>query len=134
LVAAWFLGGFVRDWRGDPEGAVEHFTHAMRLSPLDPEMYRMQAGMAIAHIFAGRFEEAAIWAKRAYREMPAQLMVAAASFALAGRLEEARQAMDRLRELDPTLRPSNVTKYVPISRPQDIAVFVEGLRKAGLPD
>jgi TolB-like protein/Flp pilus assembly protein TadD len=134
LVAAWFLGGFVRDWRGDPDGAIEHFTHAMRLSPLDPEMYRMQAGMAIAHIFAGRFEDAASWAKKAYREMPAQLMVVSASYALAGRIEEARQAMDRLRQLDPTLRASGVTKYVPISRPQDVAVFADGLRKAGLPD
>ncbi len=23
--AAWFLGGFVRVWRGDPDGAIEHF-------------------------------------------------------------------------------------------------------------
>jgi hypothetical protein len=27
----------------------------MRFSPLDPEMFRMQAGMAMSHLFAGRF-------------------------------------------------------------------------------
>src|SRR5262249_33332023 len=62
LAAAWFLGGFVRVWRGDSEGAIAHFTQAIRLSPLDPEMYRMQAGMAVAHLFAGRFDEASSWA------------------------------------------------------------------------
>jgi tetratricopeptide (TPR) repeat protein len=42
LAAAWFLGGFIRIWRGEPDEAIEHLTHGMRLSPLDPEMYRMQ--------------------------------------------------------------------------------------------
>ena len=44
LAAAWFLGGFLRVWHGETDAAIEHFTRAMRLSPLDPEMYRMQAG------------------------------------------------------------------------------------------
>ena len=39
LAAAWFLGGFLRVWRGEPDDAIEHFARAMRLSPLDPEMY-----------------------------------------------------------------------------------------------
>src|SRR5690606_29473572 len=62
LASAWLLGGFLRAWRGDPDGAIAHFAQAMRLSPLDPEMYRMQAGMAAAHLFAGRFDDASSWA------------------------------------------------------------------------
>ena len=54
LAAAWFLGGFLRVWRGEPDHAIERFARAMRLSPLDPEMYRMQAGVAMAHLLAGR--------------------------------------------------------------------------------
>src|SRR5216683_5316265 len=45
LASAWFLGGFLRVWNGEPDGAIEHFARAMRLSPFDPEIYRMQAGM-----------------------------------------------------------------------------------------
>jgi TolB-like protein len=137
LAAAWFLGGFVRVWRGDPDGAIEHFVHGMRLSPLDPEIYRMQAGMSAAHLFAGRFDEAASWAGQAFRELPSFLMVgavSAASHALAGRAEEARRAMQHLRALDPAFRVSTLGKLVPIRRPQDLAVFEDGLRKAGLPD
>jgi TolB-like protein len=137
LAAAWFLSGFVRVWHGDPESAIAHFTQAMRLSPLDPEMYRMQAGMAAAHLFAGRFDEASSWAEKAFRDLPTFLIVVAlivASHAIAGRIEDARRAMHHLRQLDPTFRISNLRDYLPIRRPQDLAVFADGLRRAGLPD
>jgi len=137
LAAAWFLGGFVRVWDGDPDGAIAHFTQAMRLSPLDPELYRMQAGMAVAHLFAGRLDEASSWAAKSFRNLPSFLMVVAiiaASHALAGRTDEARRAMQRLRQLDPALRISNLTDWLPIRRPQDLAVFSDGLRTAGLPE
>ena len=137
LAAAWFLGGYVRVWRGDADGAAEYFAQAMRLSPLDPEMYRMQAGMAVARLFAGRFDEASSWASKAFRALSSFLMVAAicaASHALAGRAEEARRTMRHLRALDPALRISNLTDWLPIRRPQDLAVFSDGLRKAGLPE
>jgi TolB-like protein len=137
LAAAWFLGGFARAWGGDPDGAVAHFTQAMRLSPLDSEMYRMQAGMAMAHLFAKRFDEASSWAAKSFRDLPTFLVVVvliAASHALAGRTDEAQRAMQHLRQLDPTLRISNIVDYIPIRRPQDLAILSDGLRKAGLPE
>lgn len=60
--------------------------------------------------------------------------VIAASHALAGRNDEAGRAMQGLRELDPTLRVSNLTDWLPIRRQQDLAIFTDGLRKAGLPE
>ncbi len=137
LAAAWYLGGFVRVWRGDPEGAIAHFSQGIRLSPLDLEMYRMQAGMAVAHLFAGRFDDASSWAEKSFRDLPSFLMVVAiiaASHALAGRAGEARRAMRHLRELDPRLRVSTINDWLPIRRPQDLAIFADGLRTAGLPE
>ena len=58
----------------------------------------------------------------------------AASCAMAGRQEEARNAMTRLRELDPTLRISNLGDIISFRRPDDFARLVDGLRKAGLPE
>ena len=135
LASAWFLGGFLRIWNGDPDGAIEHFARAMRLSPLDPEMYRMQAGMAAAHLFAGRFDTASSWAEKSFRQLPSFLMpvgVIAASHALAGRTDEAQRAISHLRDLDPTLRLSNLRDWLPFRRPQDLATFADGLRRAGL--
>jgi TolB-like protein len=137
LASAWFLGGFLRALRGDPDQAIEFFERAMRFSPLDPEMFRMQAGMAMAHLFAGRFESASSWAEKAYEDLPSFLMVVcviAASHALADQPGDAERAMQHIRQLDPTLRISNLKDWIPIRRPEHLATFVEGLRRAGLPE
>lgn len=112
-------------------------TRAMPLGPLDPESYRMQAGIAMAHLFAGRFDAASALAEQACRNLPSFLMataIGAASHVLAGRSREARRAMDQLRELDPTLRISNLKDWLPIRRSEDLSVFAEGLRRARLPE
>ena len=36
LAEAWNFGGWVKNWLGEPEPAIERFARAMRLSPLDP--------------------------------------------------------------------------------------------------
>ncbi len=135
LAAAWFLGGFVTIMHGQPDEAVERLTHAMRLSPLDLEMYRMQGGMALAHLFAGRFDEASAWAEKALRDLPGFLIVVctlAASHALAGRMPEARRALDELRALSPGLRLSDLGDWLLFHRPEYVAILSDGLRRAGL--
>lgn len=137
LAAAWYLGGFLRVWHGEADSAIEHFARAMRLSPLDPEMYRMQAGMAAAHLFAGRFNAASSWADKAFTNLPSFSMavsIVAASHALANRPEQARRALGHLRRLDPTLRVSKIKDWLPIGRPEDLATLASGLRLAGLPE
>ncbi|WP_160109841.1 winged helix-turn-helix domain-containing tetratricopeptide repeat protein [Pseudomonas izuensis] len=137
LAPAWYLGGILRALRGETEAAIENLTHAVRLSPLDPEMFRMQVGMAIAHFFAGRFDCATDWAEKALRNLPTLLPPAAllaACHALSGRTDKATLAMQRVRELDPSLRISGLKEWLPIQRPEDLTRFAEGLRLAGLPE
>lgn len=137
LSAAWYLGGFQRVARGEQDDAIEHFARAMRLSPLDPEMVRMQAGMALAHLFAGRTDQASSWAEKAFTNLPSFLLVAviiAASHALAGQMDDAQRAMLHVRRLDSALRISNLKDWLPLRRPEDRATLADGLRKAGLPE
>src|SRR5438105_5188413 len=137
LAAAWFLGGFLRAERGDPEAAIVFFARAMRFSPLDPEMFRMQAGMAMAHLFAGRFDLALSWAEQSFRQLPSftfVMVVIAACLALAGRMEQARDAADHLRKLDPAFRISKLDGWIPIRRPEHRASLANGLRLAGVPE
>ncbi|WP_144640198.1 winged helix-turn-helix domain-containing tetratricopeptide repeat protein [Bordetella genomosp. 13] len=136
LAPAWFLGAYLRLWDGQTDTAIEHFTHAMRQSPLDMELYRMQAGIAAAHLFQGRHDESVAWAEKSLRELPSFLLAAAvlaASQALAGRDMAAANALARLRELDPALRLSNLRDLLPIQKPDDLDTLTRGLRKAGLP-
>src|SRR6266516_5967665 len=62
LAEAWFYGGWVKNYLGEPEPAIERFARAMRLSPLDPRVTATRAGTAHAHLFLGRYDEAASWA------------------------------------------------------------------------
>ncbi|MFL5266554.1 MAG: BTAD domain-containing putative transcriptional regulator [Stellaceae bacterium] len=138
LATAWIVSGWVRVWLGKPEVAIEHLARATRLSPLDPLTNRTRTTTAHAHFFAGRYDEASSWAAMALREWPdyqTALRIAAASYALAGRLQEARNTRVRLQELDPGLRISNLEDELgPYAKRDYIARYTEGLRVAGLPD
>jgi TolB-like protein/DNA-binding SARP family transcriptional activator/Tfp pilus assembly protein PilF len=138
LAAAWIASGWVRNWLGQPDLAIEHLAQAMRLSPLDPLTNRTRTATAHAHFFAGRYDEASSWAAMTLREWPdfqTALRIAAAGNALAGHVAEAKNARERLQRLDPALRISNLEDELgPYDRPEYIARYVEGLRAAGLPD
>jgi TolB-like protein/Flp pilus assembly protein TadD len=137
LASGWHWSGWIRVWLGEPELALQHVERAMRLSPHDPMLSNMQACVASAHFFAGRYAEALSWADRAARSNPRHLMpptTAAASNALAGRITEAQKAVARILEIDPTMRLSNLQDFIPLRRPEDLERFADGLRKAGLPE
>jgi TolB-like protein len=137
LAVAWYMSGWKRAYRGELELAIENLAYAMRLSPLDPTQYHMQVGMAFAHLLSGHYDEACSWVEKAFRIEPNYLpgaAVAAASYALAGRTDQARSTMERVRQIDPSLRISNLRDWFPLRRPQDFARWAEGLRAAGLPD
>ena len=138
LAEAWNFGGWVKNFLGEPETAIERFARAMRLSPLDPSVSGMRGGTAYAHFFLGRYDEAASWAAMALQDNPdfqPGLRIAAASNAMAGRPEQAHKAMARLRQLNPTLRVSNLKDVLgPYRRAEDLSRYEEGLRQAGLPE
>jgi TolB-like protein len=137
LAQAWNLSAWLRVWRGEPDVALDHAAHAIRLSPLDPSMFSMHGAMAYAHFLAGRYDMASSFAEKATRDNPTFLLamcISAASNALAGRLEPAQKAMARALERSPDLRASNLINSTPFRRAEDLATFAKGLRNAGLPD
>ena len=137
LAIGWASSGWLRVWRGEPDIAIEHLARAMRLSPLGPMTGEAQSATAHAHFFAGRYEEACIWAGRTTMESPhvaGGVRILAASNAFAGHTQKARTAVARLLQIDPTRRVSNLKDVLgPYRRLEDIAKYAEGLRKAGLP-
>jgi len=134
---AWLFSGWAQMWLGEPEVAIERLVRAMRLSPQESQMFGMEAAMAWAHFFAGRYQEAMSWAEKAVREQsnyfPA-LSILVGSCSMAGREAEARSTLESLRRLDPDLRISTLGEAFPIRRPEHFARFAQALQKAGLPD
>jgi len=137
LAGAWYASGWVRVWLGETDLAINHFAHAMRLSPLDPHSIGMQAGTAFSHFLAGRYDEASYWAQQALWEQTnylTTLLIAAAGYALAGRSEDAKRITARIRKIHPTMHVANIKDWAPFRRPEHLAAIENGLRKAGLPE
>jgi TolB-like protein len=139
LAIGWYASGTVKAFRGgEPDIAIEHLARAMRLSPLDPFMFTMQGVTAFAHFFADRYEEAALWAERAFRSKPnilGTLRIGAASNALVCRPDEASKFIERALKLDPEMRVSNLKDRIGFfGRPEDYAKYAQALSRAGLPE
>ena len=91
--------------------------------------------MAIAHLAAGRYEEGLPWAERALRDNAGAvaLRLKLSLCGHLGRLDDARQCLRLLREIDP--KPIVATAGGRGWGSAGLAARVrEGLRKAGLPE
>jgi TolB-like protein/tetratricopeptide (TPR) repeat protein len=137
LAFAWFANAWLRIFRGEPELALSDFAHVRRLSPFEPLMPSIQAGIAFAHFIVGDYRKASSLAEQVLQEKPdlhIGLRLAAAGNALAGNFNNAQRAMARLREIDPSLRVCDLKDLTPLRRPQDLLMYEEGMRQAGMPD
>jgi len=90
--------------------------------------------MAVSLIRLSRFEEAVSVARKALRKNPNfsstwRALVSALSHL--GREAEAREAATRLLEIDPTFR---ISEWVKRGRAWRSDLYIEGVRKAGLPE
>jgi tetratricopeptide (TPR) repeat protein len=134
LATAWRFSGYTRVFLGDPETAIRHLEQAIRLSPLDPLIFIVFNGLALANFFSGRYNEAAAAAEKAGPNYITAVLMLAVSLALAGRSDESKKALNRLRELDPDVSASKFAELWPLRRAEDCGRFHEGMTKLGLPD
>jgi|EndMetStandDraft_4_1072995.scaffolds.fasta_scaffold67363_2 TolB-like protein len=131
---AWGLRGWAYRVAGKPEEAIRSFERAVRLSPFDPLLFVRLTGMGVAFVGLGRFDDAVAAAKKALsqnRTFAAAYRCLTTALAHLGREAEAREAAARLLELEPDFR---ISEWVARSgRRHDDQMFIDGLRKAGLP-
>jgi TolB-like protein/class 3 adenylate cyclase/Flp pilus assembly protein TadD len=119
---------------GQSDRAISHIEEAMRMSPHDPQNAMFNAGLAVAHYLAGRYIEAVGFARKALQQHYGFIgshRIYVASLAQAGRIDEAHAALARMKELQPEVSIAWIKKYVPYP-PEQMAHYIEGVRKAGL--
>ena len=124
----WFCSGHVRLLAGDLGIAVEHSESSLRLSP------RIRIGshyhvIGMAYFFMRRFEDAIsklLVSVQEYPGGPVPLRFLAAAYAHAGRLDEARDGIQRLRHLTPlVIHPATYLRNV-----EHRELLLSGLRLA----
>lgn len=126
----WQTSGALRRWAGQHDLAIEHVEVSLRLSP------RARVGTSLfvigaAHFAAKRFDEAVpklLLAIQDDPDHPDPYRYLAASYAHMGRPAEARQMVARLRTVTPLMIPT----ASPLRRPEDLELFLSGLRQAVL--
>jgi TolB-like protein/Flp pilus assembly protein TadD len=134
FAAAYGYLGWALAAAGRTDEAVALSEQAIRMSPHDPQNAIFNNALAVAHYLAGRYSEAVNFARKGVQlrdEMISGHRIYIASLAQAGQVEEARTALQRLRELQPNISVAWCQEHIPYP-PDRMPKFLEGLRKAGL--
>jgi len=133
---AWMVRGYVS--LPHPDAAIEAFERAMRLNPFDRFERGFIGGIAVAHLRAGRYEQALDWSLRALSEeptYPTALRTKAIACAHLDRIEDAREAVRQLLGLQPWNTVARTQQfYGRLFGSQGAAIYVDGLRRAGMPE
>lgn len=123
-------------YEGRIEEAIGRFRIAIDLSPHDPFRWAFMSYRALAHLFGEQHEEAARWARRASQVANAHYWARANLVAALGHLGDRRQTADAvealLRACPGFSRGFAEQRLFYVKKPDQLAIFLEGLHRAGI--
>jgi tetratricopeptide (TPR) repeat protein len=131
----WLASAFA--FSGDGTRALEEVSIAHRMSPKDPFGPAFRSVEAMANFVLRRYDVSADLNRLAVSQSPgltSAYRTMTAALALAGRLHEAREALNATLAMQPALSAAWVEESHPLARQEDRRLYVEGLRLAGLPE
>jgi adenylate cyclase len=124
----WLWSGLLQLLAGHPDTAIEHVERSLRLNPRD----RLVAPLTVvgsAYLMKRDFAAAIANLQASIQERPGFPMtyrVLASCYAHMGRLDEARDVVERLRALTPVIVPPTL----PMRNPEHREFFLSGMRLA----
>lgn len=132
----WLYLGTVNAFKGEGEAAVEATRRAMELSPLDPMRYYFESLGATAELSAQNYENAERLARSSlvlHRMHPSTWRALTISLVSQGRMDEAREALAKLRQLEPQLTAERYLARMPNAELETGREWARCLAMAGLP-
>jgi adenylate cyclase len=127
--------GTAHTYSGLSDLGAQHIGLALKLSPRDPQHAPYLSALGLCHFIAGRYREAARLQREAVTARPhfvsAWRTLASAS-ALSGDMDAAVPALAEALRLQPSLSAAWIERHHPIVHERYRAIYLEGLRKAGL--
>ncbi|CAN5580795.1 winged helix-turn-helix domain-containing protein [soil metagenome] len=125
-------------YEGRYDEAIEQFTRSVALGSHDPQRWAFLSYGALAHLFAGRYEEAVEWTERAAVIPNCQYWTLAhrvVDLANLGRTEQCAAAVEALLSDCPNFTITYARhKLFYLKRPEQLACYLDGLRVAGIPE
>ncbi len=137
LVAAWVFSSLAYTYAGSPEEGLRRARQAKRLAPLDPHGFMADAALMLPLLTQRDFAavvEAGRVATGVAPGFSANWKLYASALGHLSLRERAAQAVEELLRLEPRLTVQGALDRCPLLRPGDRSLYVEGLRRAGLPD
>ena len=134
---AWRQRGLTSVFLGRHELAIEQYHYAMRLNPLDPQIYLAEQGLACANFFLRRFEVALSWAIKAlarHNNFAPAMMFAMISHAMLGNIADAQRMLARRIEAGYIETISQARKRNKYFQQEDGELYIEACRIAGVPE
>jgi tetratricopeptide (TPR) repeat protein len=113
------------------------FQRAERLSPRDPRGWLTSGGVAAAHYYEDRFDEAVMWARKALIQNPRYalaLRTLAASLVRQGQIDEAAAALRKNLDIEPGLTLATLRARMMFWDEGYWSRYSQDLRAAGLPE
>jgi class 3 adenylate cyclase len=116
-------------YSGQAKRSVELLERAIQLNPYHPDWYLWYLGDAYFHL--GDYDRTIDVLKKMRNQSEGHRLLAS-SYALLGQLDEARLHGQKLMEVHPNFSIDHWKNVPPNKFPEDLNIFIEGLRKAGL--
>lgn len=114
---------------GEPDTGMERFQNALDLNPLPPEHY-WWVGASIA-FYQKDYQRAIDYCHKIEND-ESVVRILASAHALNGNADQASSYARRLRELYPNITAASLIKLPPDRNDENVKIFVEGLRLAGI--
>lgn len=132
----WLYRGTVNAFKGEGDAAVEATRRAMELSPLDPQRYYFESLGATAELSAHKYVTAERLARSSLvlnRMHPSTWRVLTIALVSQGRMDEARDVLGKMRELEPALTVERYLARMPNAELETGRQWARCLAMAGLP-
>jgi adenylate cyclase len=132
----WAMSSVTRGYLGDIETAILHGEQAVRLSPLDANLFWYESILAQAYYIAERYQDALAWAGSSFERnsaMRANLRILIAAFSATGQQHEAAEISQYLLRIQPDFQLSVYAERCPFRSPL-LERWLDHLRGGGLPD
>lgn len=136
LADAYGYLAMILAFAGEVGSVRNNVNLALRLSPHDPNKAFWFDALAMAAYVKGDHPLAVRWAEKSIEENAdyvGALRVLAASYGQTGQLEKAKLVVDEIKNQVPGLTCTETALRMPFRTKKDQNLYIEGLRKAGLP-